>query len=99
MTSSRNCGIVPLSFTFLQREVARSLRESIALGVILVDVDNFKKANDELGHETGDYGGKEFLPVVPGCDLATTVRRANVIRELVSNAPIETPFKAAEGHG
>ena len=101
---------------FLQREITRSLRETKALGVILVDVDHFKKVNDELGHETGDYvlqeiakqlsaslreydgvgryGGEEFLLVMPGCDLATTVRRANEIRELISNTPIPTPLRA-----
>jgi diguanylate cyclase (GGDEF)-like protein len=100
---------------FLQREMARSLREGRALGVIPVDVEHFKKVNDELGHETGDYvlqeiakrfsaslreydgigryGGEEFLLVMPGCDLATTSRRANLIRELISSTQIRTPVK------
>jgi len=98
--------------TFMQRELARARRDATNVGIVLVDVDHFKKVNDGLGHETGDlvlkeistrlsaslreydgigrYGGEEFLLVIPGCDLATTVRRANQIRELISSQPIST---------
>jgi len=41
-------------YAFLQRELARSRRDLTPLGIILVDVDHFKKVNDELGHESGD---------------------------------------------
>jgi two-component system, cell cycle response regulator len=101
---------------FMQRELARARRDATPVGIVLVDVDHFKKVNDELGHETGDivlkeitkrfsdslreydgigrYGGEEFLLVIPGCDLATTLRRANQIRELISSQPIRTPLGA-----
>jgi len=95
---------------FLRREMVRSRRSSTPLGVVLVDVDNFKQINDKLGHQAGDrvlvelarrfagnlreydgvgrYGGEEFLLIVPGCDLATTIRRANEIRVLISGEPV-----------
>jgi diguanylate cyclase (GGDEF)-like protein len=44
----------------------------------------------------GRYGGEEFLMVIPGCDLATTVRRANQIRELISNQPVQTQLGAID---
>jgi two-component system, cell cycle response regulator len=101
---------------FLQRELARARRDVTPVGIVIVDVDHFKKVNDQFGHAAGDcvlkeiaerlaaslreydgvgrYGGEEFLLVIPGCDLATTVRRANQIRELISSKPIPTPAGA-----
>jgi two-component system cell cycle response regulator len=97
---------------FMQRELARARRDALPVGIVLIDVDHFKKVNDEFGHETGDcvlkeitkrlsaslreydgigrYGGEEFLLVIPGCDLPTTIRRANQIRELISGQPLPT---------
>jgi diguanylate cyclase (GGDEF)-like protein len=34
---------------------------------------------------------RSFLLVIPGCDLVTTIRRANQIKELISSQPILTP--------
>jgi two-component system, cell cycle response regulator len=38
----------------------------------------------------GRYGGEEFLLILPGCDLATGVRRADEIRQIVARSPIVT---------
>ena len=39
---------------FLTRELARARRDRAPIGVVLADVDHFKKVNDTLGHEAGD---------------------------------------------
>lgn len=50
-----------------EREQARCAREASALAVGLLDIDNFKKLNDSLGHAAGDVALKA---------LATQVRDA-----------------------
>jgi diguanylate cyclase (GGDEF)-like protein len=51
MTGCLNCATVLVA---LDRELARAKRQNSTLAVLLVDLDEFKRINDTLGHHAGD---------------------------------------------
>jgi diguanylate cyclase (GGDEF)-like protein len=58
---------------FLRREVARAQRYQRPLSLVILDVDHFKRINDQFGHEAGDH---------------TLVRLSLLIRGMVRNVDV-----------
>jgi diguanylate cyclase (GGDEF)-like protein len=79
--------------------------------LLMIDVDHFKKINDQHGHQTGDevlrriadalvrqflrredfvarYGGEEFVVVIPDSTLLNARKRADRVREAVSELEV-----------
>jgi len=51
----------------LERELARATRRKASLAVLMMDVDHFKKLNDQYGHSAGDAVLKEVAKVFSSC--------------------------------
>jgi diguanylate cyclase len=78
-------------------EVARSLRRRSPLCVALLDIDNFKKLNDTLGHDAGDAALIHLVTVIretlrPQDTLARFGGEEFII--LLPDTPIEDAQKA-----
>jgi diguanylate cyclase (GGDEF)-like protein len=61
----------------LDAELARSTRETGALAVVYIDLDNFKEINDRYGHGTGDMVlqnvSRQILKSVRHTDVAARI--------------------------
>lgn len=57
----------------LEREFSRADRHNTALSIAMMDIDHFKKINDQLGHGTGDQALAHFANVVKTVKRTTDV--------------------------
>ncbi len=78
----------------LEEEFARAQRYALALSVLLVDIDHFKRINDTYGHQAGDQVLSGLGRLVLGTVRAADVAARYGGEELLIIAP-ETPLPAA----
>jgi diguanylate cyclase (GGDEF)-like protein len=86
----------------LDRFVGLATRAETSVAVVMIDLDHFKRLNDQHGHLVGDailravagtisqslretdvacrYGGEELIVLLPDCDMAAALRKAEDIR-------------------
>ncbi len=51
---------------YLEKEISRSIRKGLTLCLLMMDVDHFKKFNDNHGHQAGDYILKSLCDLIGG---------------------------------
>ena len=82
----------------LQREIRRSVRSEQSLGILMLDLDHFKKFNDTYGHDAGDTVLREAATF-----LTSSVRAEDVVcrfggEEFVVILPV-ADLKATQARG
>ena len=83
----------------LEKEIRRASRKKQSLGILMIDIDHFKKFNDAYGHEAGDALLRElgdfFLANIRGEDYAFRYGGEEFMI-LLPEAPLEDARERAE---
>ena len=83
----------------LERERQRAARSDTSLGVIMLDIDHFKKFNDMFGHEAGDTVLEELGVLlknhVRGSDIACRYGGEEFVL-ILPESPLEIVIERAE---
>ena len=83
----------------LQREIMRAARKKTPIGIIMGDLDHFKKFNDVYGHAAGDkiitQIGKLFKEKFRGSDIACRYGGEEFLI-IVPETSLEDTFKRAD---
>jgi diguanylate cyclase (GGDEF)-like protein len=83
----------------LERELRRAVREQGPLGVIMLDVDHFKRLNDTSGHDAGDMIlralGHCMQEITRGYDIACRYG-GEEFTLILPNAPLSVAVERAE---
>jgi diguanylate cyclase (GGDEF)-like protein/PAS domain S-box-containing protein len=84
----------------LTREVQRAERQCHTIGVIMLDIDHFKRFNDTYGHDAGDRVletvGQLLLNSVRGSDVACRYGGEEMLLVLPESPPEATMARAEE---
>ena len=84
----------PVGIVLLDIDHFKAINDSLGHGggdAVLKEIGGRLKAQLRRYDGVGRYGGDELLLVLPGCDLATTARRAEDIRRCVADRPFFSP--------
>jgi len=83
----------------LERELRRAIRYQSSIGVIMIDIDHFKRFNDGFGHATGDLLLRELGAFLKRCirggDIACRYGGEEFLL-LLPDASLETAHQRAE---
>jgi diguanylate cyclase (GGDEF)-like protein len=83
----------------LEEEFARAKRYTLPLSILMIDIDHFKRINDNYGHQAGDlvlgYIGKLILNIIRNSDIAARYGGEELL-VIAPNTPSSSAVELAE---